>query len=42
MPERILVPTERIEHAILVLRGQRVLLAAGLSAPAGPSPSVGP
>jgi hypothetical protein len=29
---RILVPAERIEHAILVLRGQKVMLDAELAA----------
>jgi hypothetical protein len=31
MVEKILVPVERIEHAILVLRGQRVILDADLA-----------
>ena len=32
MVEKILVPAERIEHAILVLRGQKVLLDSDLAA----------
>jgi ORF6N domain len=32
MAERILVPAERIEHAILVLRGQKVMLDSELAA----------
>jgi hypothetical protein len=32
MAEKILVPAERIEHAILILRGQKVMLDAELAA----------
>jgi hypothetical protein len=32
MVEKILVPAEHIEHAILVLRGQKVLLDSDLAA----------
>jgi Lhr-like helicase len=32
MAEKILVPAERIEHAILVLRGQKVMLDSELAA----------
>jgi hypothetical protein len=32
MADKLLVPAERIEHAILVLRGQKVMLDSGLAA----------
>ena len=32
MPDRNLIPVERIEHAILVIRGQKVLLDSDLAA----------
>lgn len=32
MPEQNLVPTERVERAIIILRGQKVMLDADLAA----------